>query len=258
MIWGKASGVILWACNQVMPYISSANVACGGHAGDPLVMNATVLAAKSHNVGIGAHPGYPDLMGFGRRHMALTPEEIRHHLVYQIGSLHAFCQVHQVKLQHIKPHGALYLDALENPHTAGAIVRAVRDIDPSLFLVTLAGKKSENMCRMAEEMGLRVILEAFPDRAYTSQGTLTPRSQPNALITDPGLVAKRALDMAEGFVITEDESRLELDVQTICVHGDNKEAVNLVRSIRARLEAGNIRIAPMSAACCSKHSAVME
>ena len=234
--------------NQIMPYISSANIACGWHAGDPSVMNNSVQAAKSCGVAVGAHPGYPDLMGFGRRRMALSPEEIQHYLIYQIGALQAFCRVYQVELQHVKPHGALYLDALETPETARAIVLAVQKLDPRLRLVTLAGKKGEAMRYMAEEMGLRVILEAFPDRAYTAQGTLMPRNRPNAVITDPGQVAQRALDMARGFVIVEDGSRLNLDVQTLCVHGDNEEAVALVKSIRALLETEKIRVSHITAA----------
>ncbi len=232
--------------DEVMPHITSANIACGWHAGDPLVMDATIRAAKAHNVGAGAHPGYPDLMGFGRRKMNLTPEEIRQYLIYQIGALQAFCRVHGVTLQHVKPHGALYLDAVDTPETARAVAEAIISLDPTLRFVALAGKKGETMRRMGEELGLRVVFEAFPDRAYTPEGTLVPRSLTGAVISDPAEVANRALDMARGFVIASDGSRIDLDIQTLCVHGDNLKAVSLVKEIRARLEADGLTVAPMA------------
>ena len=229
----------------VMPHITSANIACGWHAGDPMVMDATIRSAKAHGVGPGAHPGYPDLMGFGRRKMNLSPDEIRQYLVYQIGALQAFCRVHSVALRHVKPHGALYLDAVETPETARAVAEAITSLDPDLRFVALAGKKGETMRRMGEELGLNVVFEAFPDRAYTPEGTLVPRSRPGAVMSDPDLVAGRALDMARGFVIAVDGSRIELDVQTLCVHGDNQAAVDLVKEIRYRLEADGIGVSPM-------------
>jgi len=232
--------------DQVMPHITSANIACGWHAGDPLVMDAAVASAKACGVGVGAHPGYPDLMGFGRRQMKLSFLEIRQYLVYQIGALQAFCRVHGVKLGHVKPHGGLYLDAVENKETARAVAQAILSLDSDLSFVALAGQKGETMRQMGEELGLRVAFEAFPDRAYTPEGTLMPRSEPNAVITDPEQVTKRAMDMARGFVIASDGSRIELDVQTLCVHGDNQQAVNLVRQIRSSLENEGIQVAPMN------------
>ncbi len=230
---------------QVMTHISSANIACGWHAGDPLVMNKTVKLAVENHVGIGAHPGFPDLLGFGRRNMACTQEEIQQYIIYQIGALNAFCRVHKTRLTHVKPHGALYLDAVENESTARAIARGIMDFDPTLYFVALAGKKGETMRRMGEEFGLNVVYEAFPDRAYTPGGTLVPRKQPGAVIADPGEVAQRALDMAKGFVTAVDGSTLELDVQTLCVHGDTQGAVNLVKKIREVLKANNINVMPM-------------
>ncbi|MCG8687986.1 MAG: LamB/YcsF family protein [Desulfobacterales bacterium] len=231
--------------DQVMPFISSANIACGWHAGDPMVMDATIRCAIANGVMPGAHPGYPDLMGFGRRHMTLTPDEITQYLIYQIGALQAFCTVHKVTLQHVKPHGALYLDAVENPDIAGAVAKAILQLDPDLRFVALAGKKGETMRQMGEEFGLKVVFEAFPDRAYTPEGTLVPRKEPGAVISDPDEVAKRALDMARGFVIASNGSKIDLDVQTLCVHGDNQKALNLVKKIRATLEAEGITIASM-------------
>ena len=230
---------------EVMTHITSANVACGWHAGDPLVMDRTVGLAIENGVGIGAHPGFPDLLGFGRRDLACTEDEVRAYLIYQIGALAAFCQTRGGKLSHVKPHGALYLKAVEDETTARGVARAIMDLDPSLYFVALAGKKGETMRRMGEQLGLKVAYEAFPDRAYTPEGTLAPRSMPGAVISDPDTVADRAMDMANGFVIATDGSRIPLEAQTLCVHGDNKTAVDLVRTIRTRLEANGIKVAPM-------------
>ncbi len=230
---------------RVMKHISSANIACGWHAGDPLVMNKTVKLAVENHVGIGAHPGFPDLLGFGRRNMACTQEEIQQYIIYQIGALNAFCRVHKTRLTHVKPHGALYLEAVENETTARAIARGIMALDPALYFVALAGKKGETMRCMGEEFGLKVVYEAFPDRAYTPEGTLVSRKQPGAVIADPGEVAQRALDMAKGFVTTVDGSTLELSVQTLCVHGDTLGAVNLVKRIREVLKANKIKVMPM-------------
>jgi UPF0271 protein len=228
--------------DQVMKYITSANVACGWHAGDPLVMNQTVKLAKENQVGIGAHPGYPDLSGFGRRSMACTIEEVQQYVIYQIGALAAFCRVHGTRLTHVKPHGALYLDAVENETTARAIAQGIMALDPSLYFVALAGKKGETMRRMGEELGLKVAYEAFPDRAYTPDGTLVSRKQPGAVIFDPDEVAKRALDMAKGRVTAIDGTCIDLSVQTLCVHGDTLGAVNLVKKIRQVFSDNQIQV----------------
>lgn len=229
----------------VMAHISSANIACGWHAGDPMVMDKTVAMAKAAGVRPGAHPGYPDLLGFGRRSMKCSGDEIRRYLTYQVGALMGFCKQHDIKLQHVKPHGALYLDSVENEELARGVAQAITGLDPDLIFVALAGKKGETMRRMGEELGLKVAYEAFPDRAYTPEGTLVPRKEPGAVISDPELVAKRALEMANGFVIASDGSRIELDVQTLCVHGDNQGAVDLVRNIRELLTENGITVSPM-------------
>jgi UPF0271 protein len=244
---GESFGAYTLGMDQeVMHYISSTNIACGFHAGDPMVMDKTVKMAKENNVGIGAHPGYPDLSGFGRRSMALTLEEIRHYLVYQVGALAAFCKVHGTSLQHVKPHGALYLDAVENQTIARAIAEGIMGLDPDLHFVALAGKKGETMRQMGQSLGLKVVYEAFPDRAYTPEGTLVSRKEPGAVISDPDLVAKRALDMANGFVKAVDGTIIELDAQTLCVHGDNRAAVDLVKSIKTILENNDISVTPMA------------
>jgi UPF0271 protein len=228
--------------DEIMKYISSANIACGFHAGDAQVMNKTVKMAVENSVAIGAHPGYPDLMGFGRRSMTLTQDEIKQYLIYQTGALKAFCKVHGAKLQHVKPHGALYLDAVDNADIARSIAGGIMDLDPDLKFVALAGKKGETMRLVGEEMGLKVVYEAFPDRAYTPEGTLVSRKESGAVISDPELVAKRALDMANGFVKAVDGSMIKLEVQTLCVHGDNLAAVELVKTIRDVLQANDIKI----------------
>jgi UPF0271 protein len=231
--------------DQVMQYISSANIACGWHAGDPVVMNTTVQMAMKNQVGIGAHPGYPDLLGFGRRKMAVSSDEITQYLIYQVGALQAFCRVHSTNLQHVKPHGALYLDAVEDKITATAIARGIMALDPSLKFVALAGKKGETMRQVGEEFGLNVVYEAFPDRAYTPEGTLLPRKEKGAVISDPDLVARRAMDMANGFVVAVDGTQIDLQVQTLCVHGDNLDAVNLVKNIKMTLESNDFKVQPM-------------
>ena len=230
---------------QVMQHITSANIACGFHAGDPMVMEKTVKLAVENRVGIGAHPGYPDLLGFGRRNMGCTPDQIQQYIIYQIGALDAFCKVHKTRLTHVKPHGALYLTAVENETTARAIATGIMNLDPTLRFVALAGKRGETMRRMGEELGLNVVYEAFPDRAYTQEGTLVPRNQPGAVICDPEEVAQRALDMAKGFVTAVDGTPIQLVVQTLCVHGDNLGAVNLVKTIRKVLGENNIQVKPM-------------
>lgn len=231
---------------EVIKEISSANVACGWHAGDPLVMDATVAMARENGVGVGAHPGYPDLLGFGRRNMDCTLEEIRNYVIYQIGALQAFCQVHDIKLQHVKPHGNLYLSMLENEDLAKAVAEAVVRVDPQLICLTLAGAKNQNMTRACREFDLKVAYEAFPDRAYTMDGTLVSRRKPGSVIHDPDLAAERALRMArDNEVIAEDGSRISLEVHTLCVHGDTPTAVELVKRIRQGLQAEGLKVTPM-------------
>lgn len=230
---------------QVIRYITSANIACGWHAGDPMVMDQTVRLAVEHGVGVGAHPSYPDLLGFGRRNMDCTAAEIRNYLIYQIGALKAFCDTNGAKLFHVKPHGNLYLTALDHRDTAAAIAEAIVAVDPELRYVALAGAKGEMMRGIAEGVGLKVVYEAFPDRAYTPEGTLVSRREPGAVIKDPEIVAERAIAMAEGRVKAVDGTEIELEAQTLCVHGDTPGAVDLVRSIRRTLEASGIKVMPM-------------
>jgi len=232
---------------EVIKHITSANIACGWHAGDPLVMSRTVKMAADHGVGVGAHPGYPDLLGFGRRHLDCTADEIRTYVIYQIGALRGFCACHGVKMQHVKPHGSLYNTAAENETVATAVAEAIVAVDPNLRYIALAGSKGAFMTRVGEKVGLKVVYEAFPDRAYTPDGALVSRRLPGAVISEPTLVAERALKMAkEGKVIAIDGTEIELHVETLCVHGDNPTAVDLVKNIRRLLESEGIVVKPMS------------
>ena len=233
---------------EIIRHITSANIACGWHAGDPLVMDRTVKLSVENDVGVGAHPSFPDLLGFGRRNMDCTPQEINRYIIYQIGALQAFCTANGTRLRHVKPHGALYLTAVENPDIASAVAEAVANVDPELIFVTLAGKKGDVMTRAGEKMGLPVACEAFPDRAYTPEGTLQARSQPGAVIIDPAEVTERALRMVlEERVIAVDGSSIPLKVDTLCVHGDTSSAVTLARDIRQAMQAEGVVLSAMQA-----------
>jgi UPF0271 protein len=233
--------------HEVIKYITSANIACGWHAGDPMVMDRTVRMAVENRVAVGAHPGYPDLLGFGRRNMDCTPDEIRNYLIYQIGALQAFCTANGTRLRHVKPHGNLYLTAVEDERVARAVAEAIMSVDEKLIFVALAGAKGELMRKVGQEMGLKVAYEAFPDRAYTPEGTLVSRRQPGAVIKDPEEVAERAVRMAkERKVMAVDGTEIQLEAQTLCVHGDNPAAVDLVRRIRDSLEKEGVELRPLA------------
>jgi UPF0271 protein len=232
--------------SEAIRYISSANIACGFHAGDPGVMNRTVKMAQENGVGVGAHPGYPDLAGFGRRNMDCTPGEVRDDVIYQIAALRGFCSLHGVKLQHVKPHGSLYNMCVGNESLSRAVAEAIAAVDRSLLWVTLGGDQAGLARKIADAAGIRVVFEAFPDRAYTPDGKLAPRKLSGAVITDPQRAAEQALRMAkEGRVIATDGTVIEMEVQTLCVHGDNPSAVDHVKTIRQALEAEGLRITPL-------------
>jgi UPF0271 protein len=232
---------------EVIKYITSANIACGYHAGDPLVMEQTIALAKEHGVSVGAHPGFPDLMGFGRRNIDATLPEIKGYMVYQIGALQAFAKAQGLKVAHVKPHGALYLMAVEDEEISEAVVESIASVDKDLIFVALAGSKGEKMTKIGEKVGLRVAYEAFPDRAYTPDGTLVSRRQPGAVIKDPDVVAQRALMMAqEGKVVAIDGKDIPFRPETLCVHGDTPGAVNLVRKIRQTLTEAGVEVIPLS------------
>ena len=224
----------------VLPHISSANVACGFHAGDPLVMQRTVALCASNGVAVGAHPGFPDLIGFGRRNMAVKPAEAKAYIIYQVGALAAFCKAEGVALHHVKPHGALYNMAAKDPALARAICEGIAAVDPGLPILALSGSE---MIRAAAEIGLPAISEVFADRGYRPDGTLVPRGEPGAMITDPDAAAARVVRMAvEGCVTACDGSEIALCAQSVCVHGDGPSALALTEKIRTALAAANVTV----------------
>ncbi|GEM89321.1 LamB/YcsF family protein [Oceanithermus desulfurans] len=225
---------------ELFPLLSSVNLATGFHAGDPLTMRRSIALARKHGVAVGAHPGFPDLVGFGRRDLAVTPEQAYADTLYQIGALAAFLKVEGALLHHVKPHGALYLQMLRNEATAEAVARAVRDYDPELPLVLLPNTPME---AAAARVGVRFVREAFPDRAYLSDGRLAPRSLDGALIRDPERAAERAVQMVlEGKVAALDGGEVEVRAETLCVHGDNPEAVAIARAVRRALETAGVDV----------------
>jgi UPF0271 protein len=231
---------------EVMRSISSANVACGYHGGDPAVMRRTVRLAREAGVSVGAHPGFPDLVGFGRREMRVTPQEVEDMVLYQVGALAAIAAAEGVRLRHVKAHGALYNMAVRDRALADGIARAVRAFDPSLMLFVLPASELQ---RAGEAAGLHVALEGFADRAYEPDGSLTPRSRAGAVIHDPAEVVARAVRMAKGGGVTAtDGSHVALRVHTICTHGDTPGAHELTRLLRAGLERDGIGIAPAGSA----------
>jgi len=226
---------------ELLGLVSSANIACGFHAGDPVAIRETVSRAAARRVAIGAHPSYPDLMGFGRRDLAATPDEVEAYVVYQIGALAAFCGAHGAKLRYVKPHGALYNRAARDDEIARAIARAIKSVDPDLVLLGLDGTV---MLTEATREGLEVAREAFVDRAYLPDGSLVPRGQPGAVLDDVPAVVERALRMVtERYVVAIDGTRRIVRPDSLCVHGDGPHAVAIVRALRDRLEAAGIEIA---------------
>lgn len=228
---------------EILPYITSANIACGFHAGDPTTMRKTVQRAAAHGVMIGAHPGLPDLLGFGRRNMAITPQEAYDLVVYQVGALNAFVLAEGAIMQHVKPHGALYNMATFQPDLARAIAEAVWRINPDLYLVGLAGSQ---LIAQGETVGLRVHSEVFSDRTYQQDGTLTPRSQSDALITNDEQAVLQVIRMVkEGKVLTQQGVDIEIKAESVCIHGDGKHALLFARQIRETLEASGITVQAM-------------
>ncbi len=227
----------------LMPQLTSVNLACGFHAGDAGTMRRSVALALKHGVASGAHPGFPDLLGFGRRDVTASPDEVYADTLYQLGALSAFLRPHGRALHHVKAHGALYLKMLVDVPTAAAVAAAVKDFDPTLPLVVLAGTGGEQMAAVAREAGLRAVLEAFPDRGYLDDGRLAPRSQPGAVVHDPQGVAARALQMArDGTVISLSGKRLELNAETLCLHGDEPNAPASAQAVRTALAGAGIDV----------------
>lgn len=228
---------------QVIQYVSSANVACGWHAGDPLVMEKTIQMAKENGISVGAHPGFQDLMGFGRRNMNVSPKEAKAYVQYQVGALMAFCKAANHPMVHVKPHGALYNMAAKDYALAKAICEGIKEVDENLILLGLSGSE---FIRAAKDVGLRVAQEVFADRAYEEDGSLVARTKPGAVITDENEAIARVVRMVkEGKVTAVTGKDIEIQADSICVHGDNAHALQFVEKIRKVLSEEGITICPL-------------
>ena len=226
---------------EVIKYITSANIACGFHAGDPNWMRETVRLAEEQGVAIGAHPSFPDLAGFGRRNMIVSPDEAKNDVIYQMGALQAFTKTG--KLQHVKPHGAMYNMAVDDDDLARAICEAVIEVDESVALLALAGSK---WITIAEDMGLRVGREIFADRALNPDGTLVSRSKPGSVIHDTGEVVERSLQMVrDGKARAINGDVIEVQADSLCLHGDTPGAVDMARALKQALEDEGVEIKPL-------------
>jgi UPF0271 protein len=236
-----------WIMGQdeaLMPSLTSANVACGFHAGDATVMRRTIVLAKQHGVAVGAHPGFPDLAGFGRREMHLSASEVEDLVLYQIAAIAGVAAAEGVRLQHVKAHGALYNMAARDAGLARAIARAVAAFDKTLILF---GLPDSPLMREGEAAGLRVAPEIFADRSYEPDGSLTSRRVAGSVIHDPVVVVRRAVDMITTRRVTATDGTLvALDARTLCLHGDTPGAADLARQVRAALEAAGVRVASLA------------
>jgi 5-oxoprolinase (ATP-hydrolysing) subunit A len=225
----------------MLDVVTSANVACGFHAGDSLTLQRTCAQAAERGVVVGAQVGYRDLAGFGRRFIDMAPDELTADVIYQVGALEAMCRVAGVRVEYVKPHGALYNAVVQHEEQAQAVVAAVVAMDPSLPVMGLPGSA---FLRRAHEAGLRTVTEAFADRAYTAAGTLVPRPEPGAVLHDPEVVAARMVRLAtEGRIRADDGTDIEVRADSICTHGDSPGAVEMARALRAALTAAGIEIA---------------
>lgn len=226
--------------DKIIPLITSANVACGYHASDPVVMEKTVSMAREAGIRVGAHPGFPDLMGFGRRNMAVSPAEAKAYVMYQLGALEGFCRAKGVKLQHVKPHGALYNMAAKDYELSRAICEAIYEFDKNLIVLALSGGE---LARAAKDMGLRTALEVFADRAYEEDGTLVNRRKDGAMITDEDEAIARVVRMVKEKKVTAITGKdIPIQADSVCVHGDGAKALAFVERIRKALTEEGVEI----------------
>ena len=227
---------------EVIKHVTSANIACGFHAGDPMWMRHTVDLAQRHGVAIGAHPSFPDLNGFGRRNMVVSADEAKNDVTYQVGALQAFTA--DKRLQHVKPHGAMYNMAVNDESLAQAICESILELDPDMILVALAGSR---WLDIAEDMGLKVAREIFADRALNADGTLVSRSQPGSVIHDTSEVVERSLRMVtEGKATAITGEQIDVQADSLCLHGDTPGAVEMAASLKRELEAADVEILPLA------------
>ena len=241
---GESFGAYTIGCDElVLPLVTSANVACGFHASDPVVMKKTVEMAAGAGIQVGAHPGYPDLMGFGRRNMAVTPDEAKAYVLYQLGAMSAFCRSAGLPMQHVKPHGALYNMAGKDYALSKGICEAIREFDPGLIVLALSGGE---LLRCARNMGMRAASEVFADRAYEEDGSLVNRRKEGAMITDEDLAIERVIRMIKERKVTAVTGKdIPIQADSICVHGDGPKALAFVRRIREAVKAEGIELRPL-------------
>jgi len=231
----------------VIASITSANIACGFHASDPTVMDRTVRLCKKYGVMAGAHPGYPDRVGFGRRYLAVDREDLLNDIVYQVGALQGFLARHSLTLQHVKLHGALYNHLAGDEELLLAVARTVRTAFDSPIFLTLGTGRTDAFLERCRREGIRLALEAFPDRMYTDEGFLLPRNRPGAVLEDPEEIARRAVSMArDGIVTTVGGRPLSMSIHTLCLHGDNPQSVAAAARVRGALAEAGIDVVPLS------------
>ena len=231
---------------DVIEHITSANIACGFHASDPNIMEKTVRLCKTHDVMIGAHPGYPDLMGFGRRFMDVSEPEVINYVIYQVGALKGFLSLDEVPLQHIKLHGALYNYMVNQEHIFSNIIDKCTKAFGNVIFLTLGTKRTSALKKSCLKQGIRIALEAFPDRMYTDDGELLPRRFKEAVLHDNELIAVRAVRMAKERGIESINGKwIEMDIDTLCIHGDNKESIEAARKIKTYLMREGVEIKPL-------------
>lgn len=235
---GEGFGVWKMGTDElIMPHISMANLACGFHASDPQTIDKSVQLAKKYDVQIGAHPGYQDLYGFGRRSIEHSDEEIQNLLIYQLGALNGFCIKHHTFISYVKPHGALYNDMMREERIFRAVLEGVKTFNKYLKVMILSSSKNEEYEKIADSYEMDLIFEAFADRNYTDEGTLVPRKEKNAVIHDIDLVKERIKDLQErGFIGSEKGKELYLKVDTLCVHGDNEKALEYILELKEILD----------------------
>ena len=220
----------------VMPHIDMANIACGFHASDPVIMQQTVALAKHYNVAVGAHPGYPDLVGFGRRHISCTPDEIQAFILYQVGALAAFCKQQHIPLSYVKPHGALYNDMMQDETILIAILKGVAAFSPGLPLMLMAQVDNRRSETLAAQFNVPLLFEAFADRCYTDDGLLQSRNRQGAVFTEHSQIINQAIQLAQqGSVTSNNGNIIKLKADTLCVHGDNAQSIEAIAQIKLAL-----------------------
>ena len=216
---------------KVMPYLDMANIACGFHASDPITMDKTVKLALKHNVEIGSHPGYPDLVGFGRRSIKCSSEELKKMVIYQTGALQAICQANGTSLSYVKPHGMMNNDMMRDDNSIQAIMQAIADYDSTLKLMIISTPRWQQHADMANEIGINLLYEAFADRLYDHDGHLTPRKIENAVHDDPHLITAQIQDLLNGTVVTRGKEIINIHADCVCIHGDNPASLEAAPKI---------------------------